>query len=51
MTKTFRLRHTKKPVRDGQCWRGCGDRTCPWCVKNRQNVKLKVLQTIKDLEG
>lgn len=51
MTKTFRRRDLKTPVRDGKCWRGCGGSYCPFCSSNRQNVKLKVKQTMKDLEG
>jgi len=28
-------------VRDGACWRGCGDHYCSWCSGNRQNKKVK----------
>ena len=28
-------------VRDGACWRGCGEKSCPWCSGNRQNKKVK----------
>jgi hypothetical protein len=28
-------------VRDGACWRGCGDKDCGWCSGSRQNKKIK----------
>ena len=50
MTRTIRDRKHSK-ARDGKIWRDCGEKHCPWCVENRQNVKLKIIQTLKDLEG
>jgi len=41
MTNTFRRRDLKIPVRDGGCWRGCGDSYCIWCSTTRQNKKIK----------
>ena len=48
MSKTYR--HNKN-LSDGEPYRGCGERNCPYCVSNRQNVKLKVRETLIDLEG
>jgi len=38
MTRTTR---DKKKALDGQPWRDCGSKNCPWCKDNRQNVKIK----------
>jgi hypothetical protein len=41
MTRTYRRRDLKEPVRDGKCWRGCDGMYCSWCSETRQNKKLK----------
>ena len=45
MTRTTR---DKKKAADGQPWRDCGEKHCPWCEDNRQNVKIKAKLFIKD---
>jgi hypothetical protein len=42
MTRTFRTdKNYKKTARDGEPWRGCGDKNCPWCISTRTNKKCK----------
>ena len=50
MTRTTRDRKHSNAM-DGEIWRDCGDKKCVICMENRQNVKLKVQQTMRDLEG
>ena len=45
MTRTTR---DKKKALDGQPWRDCGEKHCPWCEDDRQNVKIKAKLFIKD---
>jgi len=45
MTRTTR---DKKKALDGQPWRDCGSKNCPWCKDNRQNVKIKARLAAKD---
>jgi len=41
MTRTYRRRDTKEPVRDGKAWRGCDGTPCPWCRDTRMNKRIK----------
>ena len=47
MTRTTR---DKKKALDGQPWRDCGEKHCPWCEDDRQNVKIKAKLFIEDDE-
>ena len=47
MTRTTR---DKKKALDGQPWRDCGEKHCPWCEDDRQNVKIKAKLFIEDEE-
>ena len=49
MTRTIRDRGNTR-ARDGNIWRGCGEKNCQYCSETRQNIKLKTISTLKDLE-
>jgi len=44
MSRTLRTGSDyKKTEKDGKGrWRGCGDKTCPWCIGDRTNNTRRI---------